>query len=125
MIYNRKRSLKALKFKTKPKSTLHRFNFPLQIVEGHLQLRFDFGSGAGVVNLDWANVDDGKWHHVTVSRQGNHATLILDHGLHRAWNKSPGKMRILNLDENPIYFGAKVVGSKKRERSGRGKISRE
>lgn len=93
----------------------------LEIVEGHLQLRFDFGSGAGVVNLDWANVDDGKWHHVEVTRQGNHATLILDHGVHRAWNKSPGKMRILNLDDNAIYFGAKVLGSKtRRDMSGRG-----
>lgn len=83
-------------------------------MNGRLQLRFDFGSGAGVVNLDWARVDDGKWHHVAIMRQGNHATLILDQGRHRAWNKSPGKMRILNLDDNAIYFGAKVVKSKSR-----------
>ena len=77
-------------------------------------MRFDFGSGAGVVDLDWARVNDGTWHHVTVKRHGNHATLILDKGRHRAWNKSPGKMRILNLDENAIYFGAKVVRSDRR-----------
>ena len=75
-----------------------------------------------MVNLDWARVDDGKWHHVTVMRQGNHATLILDQGRQRAWNKSPGKMRILNLDDNAIYFGAKVVRSKtRRELNKRGK----
>ena len=68
------------------------------------------------MSLDWAQVDDEKWHHVTVMRQGNHATLILDQGRHRAWNKSPGKMRILNLDDNAIYFGAKVVSSKTRRR---------
>ena len=64
-------------------------------------------------------MDDGKWHHVKVRRQGNHATLILDQGRHRAWNKSPGKMRILNLDENAIYFGAKVVRSKTRRDIGK------
>ena len=91
-------------------------------MNGRLQLRFDFGSGAGVVNLDWARVDDGMWHHVTVMRQGNHATLILDQGRQRAWNKSPGKMRILNLDGNAIYFGAKVASSNsRRDTSGRGK----
>lgn len=93
-------------------------------MNGRLQLRFDFGSGAGVVNLDWARVDDGKWHHVAIMRQGNHATLILDQGRHRAWNKSPGKMRILNLDDNAIYFGAKVVKSKtRRDLNNRGEKS--
>ena len=83
-------------------------------MKGSLQLRYDFGSGAGVVSLDWFLVNDAKWHHVTVERQGNHATVILDRGRHRASGKSPGKMRILNLDDDSIYFGAKFVTSKYR-----------
>jgi hypothetical protein len=65
-------------------------------------------------------VNDGKWHHVAVERQGNHATLILDHGKHQASGQSPGRMRILNLDDNSIYFGAKVVNSRVKRSSGQG-----
>lgn len=83
-----------------------------QIVKGCIQLRFDFGSGVGVVSIDWAPVNDGKWHHVAVERQGNHAKVILDHGKHQASGQSPGRMRILNLKENSIYFGAQVINSR-------------
>lgn len=90
----------------------------LQIVKGFIQLRFDFGSGAGVVSIDWAPVNDGKWHHVAVERQGNHAKVILDHGKHQASGQSPGRMRILNLKENSIYFGAQVINSRVKRSSG-------
>lgn len=83
-------------------------------------MRFDFGSGPGMVIIDWSKVNDGKWHHVAVERHGNHATLVLDKK-HRVSGQSPGRMRILNLDGNAIYFGAKVVNTRiRRDSSGKG-----
>ncbi|EDO41767.1 predicted protein, partial [Nematostella vectensis] len=94
----------------------------LEISKGFIQLRFDFGSGPGVVSIDWSPVNDGKWHHVAVERQGNHATVTLDYGKHQASGKSPGRMRILNLDGNSIYFGAKVLNSRIKRSEGQGVI---
>ncbi|XP_048851790.1 protocadherin Fat 1a isoform X3 [Brienomyrus brachyistius] len=69
----------------------------LEIVNGHLQYKFDCGSGPGVVSVHSAQVNDGEWHSVSLEVNGNYARLVLDR-LHAASGAAPGTLRTLNLD---------------------------
>ena len=80
----------------------------LEIVNGKLQYRFNFGSGEGVVTLDERTVSDGAWYAVQLERHGNSAELSLD-GKWRAQGAAPGLNDILNLEQGDVYFGADVV----------------
>ena len=80
----------------------------LEIVNGKLQYRFNFGSGEGQVRLNDAMVSDGAWYSVQLERHGNSAELSLD-GRWRAQGAAPGLNDVLNLEESDIYFGANVL----------------
>ena len=50
----------------------------MEIVDGHLQYRFNFGSGEGLVRLPDKVVSDGEWHEVKLERHGNSAEISVD-----------------------------------------------
>ncbi len=89
----------------------------LEVVNGKLRFRFNFGSGEGAVVLDQVLVNDGEWHQVRLERHGNSARLTLDDGAYEAHGSAPGATDVLNLhsegegDSAPVevYFGAEVV----------------
>ena len=81
----------------------------LEIVEGHMQFRFNFGSGEGLVRLNDKVVNDGEWHIVKLERHGNSAEITVD-GKHRVHGTAPGLNDVLNLEDNVLYFGAVVMG---------------
>ena len=81
----------------------------LEIVNGRLRYRFNFGSGEGSVTLDEFLVNDGEWHEVRLERHGNSAKLTLD-GRYEEQGSAPGVNDVLNLEvESNIYFGAEVI----------------
>lgn len=79
----------------------------LQIYNGMIQYKFNYGSGAGLVMIP-IHVDDGKWHTINVERNDKHAELTLDNK-YTNMAIAPGKSRVLNLLNNDVYFGADVV----------------
>ena len=81
----------------------------MQIVEGKIRFKFDFGSGAGTVGIDDIQVNDGRWHDVEVVRDANHARLSLDGGKFNAEGSAKGENVKINLDGNVVYFGAGVI----------------
>lgn len=80
----------------------------LEVVNGKLQYRFNFGSGEGLVTLTDKTVSDGAWYAVQLERHGNSAELSLD-GKWRAQGAAPGLNDVLNLEQSDVYFGADVV----------------
>ena len=82
----------------------------LEIVNGKLQYRFNFGSGEGLVTLTDKIVNDGDWHQVKLERHGNSAEVSVD-GKWRAHGAAPGLNDVLNLEQSDVYFGADVVQS--------------
>ncbi len=84
----------------------------LELVNGALRFRFNFGSGEGAVTLNQGGpINDGRWHRVELERHGNSARLSLDGGAQEAQGAAPGANDVLNLgtDGNDIYFGAEVT----------------
>jgi protocadherin Fat 1/2/3 len=82
----------------------------LEIVEGRLQYRFNFGSGEGLVRLNEKVVNDGEWHEVKMERHGNSAEIAVN-GKWRAHGAAPGLNDVLNLEQSDVYFGAEVVAT--------------
>nr|XP_006001093.1 PREDICTED: protocadherin Fat 1 isoform X1 [Latimeria chalumnae]XP_014346958.1 PREDICTED: protocadherin Fat 1 isoform X1 [Latimeria chalumnae] len=78
----------------------------LEIHNGRLQYKFDCGSGPGIVSVQSTQVNDGRWHSVSLAVDGNYAKLVLDK-VHTAAGTAPGTLRTLNLD-NYIYFGGHI-----------------
>ncbi|XP_056011143.1 protocadherin Fat 1-like isoform X5 [Ostrea edulis] len=78
----------------------------LEIYNGMVQYKFNYGSGAGLVMIP-IHVDDGKWHTINVERNDKHAELTLDNK-YTNMAIAPGKSRVLNLRNNDVYFGADV-----------------
>ena len=79
----------------------------LEIVNGHVQYRFDCGSGEGLVRVTSTTVNDGNWHEIRLERLGNLAEIIID-GTHRSQGAAPGVNDVLNLESNDVFFGAEV-----------------
>ena len=67
----------------------------LEIANGKLQYRFNFGSGEGLVTLNDKFVNDGDWHEVKLERHGNSAEIAVD----GKWRAAPGLNDILNLEQ--------------------------
>ena len=82
----------------------------LEIVEGRLQYRFNFGSGEGLVRLNEKIVNDGEWHEVKMERHGNSAEIAVN-GKWRVHGAAPGLNDVLNLEQSDVYFGAEVVAA--------------
>ena len=80
----------------------------LEIVNGKLRYRFNFGSGEGLVTLNEL-VNDGEWHEVRLERHGNQAKIILDQGSYEEHGSAPGVNDVLNVNDGIVYFGAEVV----------------
>ncbi len=74
-----------------------------------MQYRWNCGAGQGIVKIDQARINDGKWHRIKVSRRGRHCKLTLDElsmdGV------SPVGSHVINLyrDATRLRFGASVV----------------
>ncbi|KAK7792852.1 hypothetical protein R5R35_009634 [Gryllus longicercus] len=74
----------------------------LNIVKGHVQFRFDLGSG--IANITSENViTPGQWHAVKVTRVNQEGTLQLDEGV-ISKGSSGASLTELNL-ELPFYLG--------------------
>jgi hypothetical protein len=74
----------------------------INLVNGHVQLRYDLGSG--MANLTSPErVTFGEWHSVKVTRNGPYGTLQLNTGSVVS-DMSPGSLTELNL-ELPLYLG--------------------
>ena len=80
----------------------------MEIVDGHLQYRFNFGSGEGLVRLADKVVSDGEWHEVKLERHGNSAEISVD-SKWRTHGAAPGHNDVLNLEQTDVFFGATVV----------------
>lgn len=74
----------------------------INLVGGHVQLRYDLGSGvANLTSREKVRLDD--WHSVKVTRNGPHGTLQLNTG-EVVSGMSHGPLTELNL-ELPLYLG--------------------
>lgn len=79
----------------------------LEVSDGKLQYRFNFGSGEGLVKLNEKIVNDGEWHEVKLERHGNSAEIAVD-GKWRVHGAAPGLNDVLNLELSDVYFGADI-----------------
>lgn len=79
----------------------------LELVEGHVQYRFDCGSGEGLARADLVAINDGYWHSVAVERNGRAVNILID-GKLSGEGSAPGTNDVLNLDSNDVFFGAEV-----------------
>lgn len=52
--------------------------FAMELVEGHLYLHLDLGSGSVKVKGTPRRVDDGMWHEVTLQRSGREGRVTVD-----------------------------------------------
>ena len=74
----------------------------LALINGHLQLRYDLGSGfANLTSPE--KVTQNEWHSVKITRNGPFGTMQLNTG-QLVTGMSPGSLTELNL-EMPLYLG--------------------
>lgn len=80
--------------------------FSATIVNGHVTISVDMGSGVFTNSLDDVNVSDGLWHTVSFERQNKRISLQVDHSTIRA--ESPTKN--INISRpTVIYIGGTNV----------------
>lgn len=76
----------------------------LEVSDGHVQYRFDCGSGEGLVRVAGRRVDDGVWHALRLERRGSNARLAVD--VHyQASGAAPGPHDVLNLEGRELHLG--------------------
>uniref|UniRef100_A0A1I8PIC7 Uncharacterized protein n=1 Tax=Stomoxys calcitrans TaxID=35570 RepID=A0A1I8PIC7_STOCA len=80
----------------------------IEIVNGAVQFRFDLGSGEGTVIVSSVNISDGEWHTIKIERILNTAKIVVDNK-HSSQGSAPGINSVLNLQNNDIFVGAKVI----------------
>lgn len=78
----------------------------LEISNGHVQYRWDCGSGEGLVRVPHLRVDDDQWHLINITRDGTVSKLTVDGSL--SSGAAPGVHDILNMESGNLYVGAKV-----------------
>nr|XP_020832364.1 agrin isoform X1 [Phascolarctos cinereus] len=93
----------------------------LTLVNGFVELRFDTGSGVGIVTSK-VPVDRGRWHRLVVTRNRRHGVLSVDGEPHVS-GESPGGTDGLNLDTDLFVGGvpedqASVVSERTSARAG-------
>ncbi|XP_055852280.1 neurexin-1a isoform X2 [Episyrphus balteatus] len=76
--------------------------FAVELLNGHIYIHLDLGSGAAKVRASRRRVDDGDWHDLILRRNGRDAKVSVD----GVWNefRTPGDATILELD-GPMYVG--------------------
>lgn len=76
--------------------------FAVELLNGHIYIHVDLGSGAVKLRASRRRVDDGSWHELTLRRSGREGKVSVD----GQWNdfRTPGESTQLELDA-PIYIG--------------------
>ncbi|XP_019222528.1 neurexin-1a isoform X8 [Oreochromis niloticus] len=76
--------------------------FAIEMLDGHLYLLLDMGSGTTKTKAVNKKVNDGEWYHVDFQRDGRSGTISIN-TLRTAYT-APGESEILDLDDN-LYLG--------------------
>ncbi|XP_058463051.1 neurexin-3 isoform X2 [Malaya genurostris] len=76
--------------------------FAVELLNGHIYIHMDLGSGAVKVRASRRRVDDGVWHELSLRRNGREGKV----GVDGQWNdfRTPGESTQLELD-SPMYLG--------------------
>jgi len=79
----------------------------LETMDGHLQFRYNLGSGEAVIQQNTNMVNDGRFHSISVQRTEQSAELVIDN---RYVNRttSPGEEATLDILPGAIFLGAAV-----------------
>lgn len=77
--------------------------FAIELLNGHIYIHLDLGSGAAKVRASRRRVDDGDWHDFILRRNGRDAKVSVD----GVWNdfRTPGDGTILELDGHTYVGG--------------------
>ncbi|XP_064099968.1 fat-like cadherin-related tumor suppressor homolog isoform X2 [Macrobrachium nipponense] len=78
----------------------------LEVAGGHIQYRWDCGSGEGLVRVSTIRVDDNEWHFINLTRDGTVSTLSVDGEV--SSGAAPGVNDILNMDSDFMFLGATI-----------------
>ncbi|XP_052333912.1 neurexin-1a isoform X18 [Oncorhynchus keta] len=76
--------------------------FAIEMLDGHLYLLLDMGSGTTKTRAINKKVNDGEWYHVDFQRDGRSGTISIN--TQRQAYTAPGESEILDLDDN-LYLG--------------------
>ncbi|XP_019726157.1 neurexin-1a isoform X11 [Hippocampus comes] len=76
--------------------------FAIEMLDGHLYLLLDMGSGTTKTKAVNKKVNDGEWYHVDFQRDGRSGTISIN-TLRTAYT-APGESEILDLDDH-LYLG--------------------
>ncbi|KAM6916518.1 neurexin-1a-like isoform 15-T15 [Xenentodon cancila] len=76
--------------------------FAIEMLDGHLYLLLDMGSGTTKTKAVNKKVNDGEWYHVDFQRDGRSGTISIN--TQRTAYTAPGESEILDLDDN-LYLG--------------------
>ncbi|XP_061083366.1 neurexin-1a-like isoform X15 [Conger conger] len=76
--------------------------FAIEMLDGHLYLLLDMGSGTTKTRAVNRKVNDGEWYHVDFQRDGRSGTISIN--TIRTAYTAPGESEILDLDDN-LYLG--------------------
>ncbi|KAJ8359758.1 hypothetical protein SKAU_G00162830 [Synaphobranchus kaupii] len=76
--------------------------FAIEMLDGHLYLLLDMGSGTTKTRAVNKKVNDGEWYHVDFQRDGRSGTISIN--TIRTAFTAPGESEILDLDDN-LYLG--------------------
>ncbi|PSN31987.1 Neurexin-3 [Blattella germanica] len=83
-------------------SSSHADFFAFELLNGHIYLHLDLGSGGVKVKATTRRVDDGLWHEATLRRTGKEGRVTVDGTA--ADFSTPGESNQLDL-EGPLYIG--------------------
>ncbi|XP_039769002.1 neurexin-1 isoform X5 [Ornithorhynchus anatinus] len=76
--------------------------FAIEMLDGHLYLLLDMGSGTIKIKVLQKKVNDGEWYHVDFQRDGRSGTISVN--TLRTPYTAPGESEILDLDDD-LYLG--------------------
>ncbi|XP_066521051.1 neurexin 1a isoform X6 [Hoplias malabaricus] len=76
--------------------------FAIEMLDGHLYLLLDMGSGTTKTKAVNKKVNDGEWYHVDFQRDGRSGTISVN-SVRTPYN-APGESEILDLDDT-LYLG--------------------
>ncbi|XP_031758052.1 neurexin-1 isoform X15 [Xenopus tropicalis] len=76
--------------------------FAIEMLDGHLYLLLDMGSGTIKIKAIQKKVNDGEWYHVDFQRDGRTGTISVN--TLRTPYTAPGESEILDLDDD-LYLG--------------------